>query len=81
MPCSREMLRRPQPEPLPTACSMQLPLAVAPTVPQRCGVRGGAALNLLVQDSPRLSADIGRVVFVHGLSQEDAAHVMATNRL
>ena len=38
-------------------------------------------VNLLAQDSPRLSADIGRVVFVHGLSQEDTAHVMATNRL
>lgn len=54
--------------------TVQLLLAIAPTVfaSGRFAMKGGTALNLFVQETPRLSVDID-VVFVDHRLERDAA--------
>jgi predicted nucleotidyltransferase component of viral defense system len=54
--------------------TVRLLLAVAPAVfrPLRFALKGGTALNLFVQDMPRLSVDIDVVFTDHTLDREAA---------
>ena len=54
--------------------TVQLLLAVAPAVfdTTAFAMKGGTALNLFVQDMPRLSVDIDVVFVPHGLPREEA---------
>lgn len=54
--------------------TVQLLLNVAPAVFETSAfaMKGGTALNLFVQDMPRLSVDIDVVFVPHGLKREDA---------
>jgi hypothetical protein len=58
--------------------TVQLLLAIAPAVFQSrlFAMKGGTALNLFVQDLPRLSVDIDVVFVRHDLSREDAIQVI-----
>jgi len=59
----------------------RLLLAVAPTVfrPPRFALKGGTALNLFVQDMPRLSVDIDVVFTDHTLDRETALKAIAAD--
>lgn len=54
-------------------------LAIAPTIfkEPKFAIKGGTALNLLVQDMPRLSVDIDVVFTDHTLARADALDVIA----
>jgi len=58
--------------------TVQLLLAIAPAVfrSPHFAMKGGTALNLFVQDMPRLSVDIDVVFVRHDLSREDALHTI-----
>ncbi len=59
--------------------TVRLLLAVAPAVfrPPRFALKGGTALNLFVQDMPRLSVDIDVVFTDHTLDREAALKAIA----
>jgi predicted nucleotidyltransferase component of viral defense system len=61
--------------------TVRLLLAVAPAVfrPPRFALKGGTALNLFVQDMPRLSVDIDVVFTDHTLDREAALQAIATD--
>jgi Nucleotidyl transferase AbiEii toxin, Type IV TA system len=61
--------------------TVRLLLAVAPAVfrPPRFALKGGTALNLFVQDMPRLSVDIDVVFTDHTLDREAALKAIAAN--
>jgi predicted nucleotidyltransferase component of viral defense system len=61
--------------------TVRLLLAVAPAVfrTPRFALKGGTALNLFVQDMPRLSVDIDVVFTDHTLDREAALRVIATD--
>jgi predicted nucleotidyltransferase component of viral defense system len=54
--------------------TVRLLLAIAPAVFQspRFALKGGTALNLFLQNMPRLSVDIDVVFTDHALGREDA---------
>jgi hypothetical protein len=62
--------------------TVRLLLAVAPAVfrPPRFALKGGTALNLFVQDMPRLSIDIDVVFTDHTLDREAALRAIAADR-
>ena len=59
--------------------TVRLLLAIAPTVLQspRLAMKGGTALNLFVQDLPRLSVDIDVAYVDHSVSREVALEDIA----
>jgi len=61
--------------------TVRLLLAVAPAVfrPPRFALKGGTALNLFVQDMPRLSVDIDVVFTDHTLDREAALKAIAAD--
>ena len=61
--------------------TVRLLLAVAPAVfrPPRFALKGGTALNLFVQDMPRLSIDIDVVFTDHTLDRETALKAIAAD--
>jgi predicted nucleotidyltransferase component of viral defense system len=61
--------------------TVRLLLAVAPAVfrPSRFALKGGTALNLFVQDMPRLSVDIDVVFTDHTLDREAALQAIAAD--
>ena len=61
--------------------TVRLLLAIAPAVFQspRFAMKGGTALNLFLQDMPRLSVDIDVVFIDHTLVREAALHAIATD--
>ena len=61
--------------------TVRLLLAVAPAVfrPLRFALKGGTALNLFVQDMPRLSVDIDVVFTDHALDRETALKAIAAD--
>jgi predicted nucleotidyltransferase component of viral defense system len=61
--------------------TVRLLLAVAPEVfrPPRFALKGGTALNLFVQDTPRLSVDIDVVFTDHTLDRETALKTIAAD--
>ena len=61
--------------------TVRLLLAVAPAVfrPLRFALKGGTALNLFVQDMPRLSVDIDVVFTDHTLDREAALKAIAAD--
>jgi hypothetical protein len=61
--------------------TVRLLLAVAPEVfrPPRFALKGGTALNLFVQDMPRLSVDIDVVFTDHTLDRETALKAIAAD--
>jgi len=61
--------------------TVRLMLAVAPEVfrPPRFALKGGTALNLFVQDMPRLSVDIDVVFTDHTLDREAALKAIAAD--
>jgi predicted nucleotidyltransferase component of viral defense system len=61
--------------------TVRLLLAVAPVVfrPPRFALKGGTALNLFVQDMPRLSVDIDVVFTDHALDRETALKAIAAD--
>jgi predicted nucleotidyltransferase component of viral defense system len=61
--------------------TVRLLLAVAPAVfrPPRFALKGGTALNLFVQDMPRLSVDIDVVFNDHTLDREAALKAIAAD--
>src|ERR1700730_15648250 len=61
--------------------TVRLLLAVAPAVfrPLRFALKGGTALNLFVQDMPRLSIDIDVVFTDHSLDREAALRAIAAD--
>jgi hypothetical protein len=61
--------------------TVRLLLAVAPAVfrPPRFALKGGTALNLFVQDMPRLSVDIDVVFTDHTLDREAALKAIAVD--
>jgi len=61
--------------------TVRLLLAVAPAVfrPPRFALKGGTALNLFVQDMPRLSVDIDVAFTDHTLDREAALKAIAAN--
>jgi predicted nucleotidyltransferase component of viral defense system len=61
--------------------TVRLLLAVAPAVfrPPRFALKGGTALNLFVQDMPRLSVDIDVVFTDHTLDREAALRAIAAD--
>jgi hypothetical protein len=61
--------------------TVRLLLAIAPAVFQspRFALKGGTALNLFVQNMPRLSVDIDVVFTDHALGREDALLAIAAD--
>lgn len=61
--------------------TVRLLLAIAPAVfrPPRFALKGGTALNLFVQDMPRLSVDIDVVFIDHTLDREAALKAIAAD--
>jgi predicted nucleotidyltransferase component of viral defense system len=61
--------------------TVRLLLAIAPAVfrPPRFALKGGTALNLFVQDMPRLSVDIDVVFTDHTLDREAALKAIAAD--
>jgi predicted nucleotidyltransferase component of viral defense system len=61
--------------------TVRLLLAIAPAVfrPPRFALKGGTALNLFVQDMPRLSVDIDVVFTDHTLDRETALKAIAAD--
>ncbi len=59
--------------------TVQLLLAVAPAVfdTPAFAMKGGTALNLFVQDMPRLSVDIDVVFVPHGLPRQEALNAIS----
>lgn len=59
--------------------TVRLLLAIAPTVfeSQSFALKGGTALNLFVQDMPRLSVDIDVVFIDHNLERDAALQAIA----
>ena len=59
--------------------TVQLLLAVAPAVFDTAAfaMKGGTALNLFVQDMPRLSVDIDVVFVPHGLPRQEALNAIS----
>lgn len=59
----------------------RLLLAIAPAVfqPPRFAMKGGSALNLFIQDMPRLSVDIDIVFTDHTLDREAALRAISTD--
>ncbi|MEO8125414.1 MAG: nucleotidyl transferase AbiEii/AbiGii toxin family protein, partial [Burkholderiales bacterium] len=59
--------------------TVRLLLAIAPTVfaSGRFAMKGGTALNLLVQEMPRLSVDIDLVFVDHGQNRQAALQAIA----
>lgn len=59
--------------------TVRLLLAVAPTVfaSERFAMKGGTAINLFVQDMPRLSVDIDLVFVNHGLDRAQALEAIS----
>jgi len=61
--------------------TVRLLIDIAPDVfaPGRFAMKGGTALNLFVQDMPRLSVGIDVVFTDHTLARDDALHDSSDN--